>query len=439
MELYQRYPKLPDFGYLKQRLEEHARLKYEYGSSSAAIEQALNDSYSAMANALETIKNLTEDAAMRACEPDALEDIRKLRPAASPKLWTIFDAAKYTDRLAGAFLGRMAGCTLGVPVEFWSVSDMREWAAYIGDPFPPTNYWSSMKNPNSLRYDVSIVQDYTRSGLRSVPVDDDVTYTLLGLLIAEDYGLDFTIEEAGHAWVKYLPRACTAEEIALKNLRAGVSGLQAADIDNPFVQWIGADIRSDPWGYIAPGQPEKAAGMAWKDAWLSHRRNGIYGAMYFSAVISAAFACDSPIEALRLGLNEIPSDCLLAQDIRWALETGTQLMGYEDAIKAVQERFGGMSPVHTNLNACLVIFGLMIGGDDFTHCISETVAMGFDNDCTAATVGSIFGASKGIGQIPSFWYEPFNNTVLTYINGHPSFAIDDVLKRFKTLAESTFN
>ena len=68
--------------------------------------------------------------------------------------------------------------------------------------------------------------------------------------------------------------------------------------------WIGADIRSDPWGYAAPGYPEKAAEFAWRDATISHRRNGIYGAMYFSAAIAAAFATGDPVEALEAGLGD---------------------------------------------------------------------------------------------------------------------------------------
>jgi ADP-ribosylglycohydrolase len=178
--------------------------------------------------------------------------------------------------------------------------------------------------------------------------------------------------------------------------------------------------------------------MAHADAWISHRRNGIYGEMYFSAAIAAAFALDDPVEALRLGLNEIPADCLLARDVRWALETGAGIADFAQARRAVERRFGGMSGVHTNLNACLSIFGLMIGGGDFTRCIGETVAMGYDNDCTAATVGSVFGAARGLGNIPEHWYRPFNNKVLTYINGHGAFAIDDVLGRFRRLAERAF-
>ncbi len=60
--------------------------------------------------------------------------------------------------------------------------------------------------------------------------------------------------------------------------------------NNPYCEWIGADIRSDGWAYAAPGWPELAAEFANRDARLSHRWNGIYGEMFFSAAISAAFA-----------------------------------------------------------------------------------------------------------------------------------------------------
>jgi ADP-ribosylglycohydrolase len=81
----------------------------------------------------------------------------------------------------------------------------------------------------------------------------------------------------------------------------------------------------------------------------------------------------------------------------------------------------------------------MIGGDDFTRCIGETVAMGYDNDCTAATVGSVFGAAKGVAAIPEHWFKLFNNKIMTYLNEHPLFAIDDTLQRFEKLALQQFS
>ena len=49
--------------------------------------------------------------------------------------------------------------------------------------------------------------------------------------------------------------------------------------------------------------------MAYRDAYISHRKNGIYGEIFFSAAITAAFTVDNPLDALKIGLSEIPKDC----------------------------------------------------------------------------------------------------------------------------------
>jgi ADP-ribosylglycohydrolase len=268
-----------------------------------------------------------------------------------------------------------------------------------------------------------------------VPPDDDIAYTLLGLLIAEQFGLDFTTEDVGKAWVKYLPIAYTAEAIALDNIKKGIPAKEAAEINNPYVQLIGADIRSDPFAYIAAGYPEKAAEMAYQDAYLSHRRNGIYGDMLFAAAQAAAFTVDDAVEAIKIGLTEIPKESALYKDVTWALDAGKGMKNYLEARQAVDERFPQLGSVHTNNNACLTVFGLMIGGHDVTKVLSELVAMGMDNDCTAATAGSIVGAIVGKKGIPAHWYKPFNNKVLTYLIGEPQFYIDDLVLRFTKQAE----
>jgi ADP-ribosylglycohydrolase len=270
-------------------------------------------------------------------------------------------------------------------------------------------------------------------------VDDDVTYTILGLLILEKFGPDFTTADVGKAWLKYLPIACTAEKIALDNLRAGVAASKAGIKDNPFQEWIGADIRSDPWGYAAPGWPEKAAEFAYRDAYLSHRQNGIYGAMFFAASIAAAFAVDSPVEALHAGLAEIPRDCRLARDVRWALEAGPKIKDWRAARAAVDDRFVGMHSVHTNNNACLTIFGLLLGKMDFTKTIGVTVALGLDNDCTAATAGSILGAIIGADRIPPHWWKPFRNKARTYLQGHEWFTNTGLVKRYIAMAQRVWS
>lgn len=423
-----RYPKLPELGRLTNDLALYSQLMHEYGATGVA--PVLKEAEQSLKTALKRLRALPVDEELKQREPDGLAAIRAQRPKGPRRMWDTFDEASYAERLPGALLGRMAGCTLGAIVEGWPVERMARLAARNGDNFPPTDYWSDCPDPEGTRYGVSRRDSYTRDKLSGVPVDDDIAYTLLGLLIVEDFGPDFTVEDVGKAWLKYLPYACTAEDIALKNLKAGVPAKRAAVKDNPYTQWIGADIRSDPWGYLAPGWPERAAEMAWRDAYISHRRQGIHGEMFFSAAISAAFAVDDPVEAIQIGLTEIPARCGVAQAVKWALKMAPEIHSYREARAAVDERFGGMHSVHTVNNACLTIWGLTIGGLDFTRAIGETVAMGLDNDCTGATAGSLAGAVVGKRGLPAHWYRGFNNTVHSYLKRHPVFQIDDLIARF---------
>ena len=157
--------------------------------------------------------------------------------------------------------------------------------------------------------------------------------------------------------------------------------------------------------------------------------------MFFAAAQAAAFSVDSPEEAIRIGLTEIPTECTLAKDVEWALEKAPEVKNWEDARKLVDERFAGMNAVHTNNNACLTIFGLILGNKDYTKTIGEVIAMGLDNDCTGATAGSVLGGVIGLKNIPAHWTKNFNNKVFTYIKGSEELALDDVINRFLALAK----
>lgn len=409
-----------------------AQLKTETGA--AGVSEKVAEIEALLADKLAELRALPDDPALLAQEPDDLPAIQALRPPGSRRLWGALPEAEFRDKLAGALLGRFAGCILGSIVECWEVAKMEQWAAYLGEDFPPRDYWTAAERPHELKYRTCLRDTFTRDKMDGAPTDDDLIYTQLGMLILEDYGINFSLDDVGAAWMKYLPHAATAEGIALRNLHAGVAAAEAATVVNPFIFWIGADIRSDPWAYAAPGYPERAAEFAWRDASISHRRNGIYGAMYFSAVISAAFALGDPMAALEAGLAEIPADCLLAREMRWALEAAPGIKDYRQARATVDERYAGMHRIHTINNAVLTAWGLSIGGEEYTKVIGETVAMGLDNDCTAATAGSIFGAAYGAAAIPEHWTRNFNDKAFSYIIDQPQFSISDMLDRFTALA-----
>lgn len=362
-----------------------------------------------------------------ALQPDRLEDILALRPEGA------CDAPKKAENLAshmkGALIGRFAGCMLGIPVELYSVARMQQLALECGMQFPPVDYWTGTDNPDKIHYRVNKRTDYLLDNINKVAVDDDITYVILNLLLLEKYGKNYTVDNVGELWLDILPYACTAEDEALQQLKSGTRAECAANFNN-YVEWIGAAIRADAFGYAEAGNPEAAAKLAYNDAYLTHRKNGIYGEMFCAASVAAAFTAKTPLDAVREGMKQIPKESELYQALEWAFSYEGKITNYLKARALIDEKFSKMHPVHTINNMVAIVFALMLGGNDYTKCISECVAIGLDNDCTGATVGSIAGACLGIENIPAHWYDKFNNTVATYLTGYETLALDDVINRF---------
>ncbi len=361
-------------------------------------------------------------------QPDTLNEIFALRPEGADV--PAKPVSDLRNRIAGAFLGRGAGCTLGVPVENASILGMLAWAMETDTAFPPVDYWNAVWDPDHCHYGINYRREYAKDGIHELPGDDDMTYTILNLLLLEKYGKDYTVEDVGELWVDVLPVACTAEDCALQELRKGTPAKEAA-CNNGYVEWIGAAIRADPFGYACAGDPVAAAKLCYNDAFLTHRQNGIYGEMFCAAAIAAAFTAETPLDAVREGMKQIPEESELYKALCWAMEQ--EPTNYIRARVLIDDKFPGMHCVHTINNMCAIVLALKLGGTDFTKCLSNCIAMGLDNDCTGATLGSIVGACVGLDNIPKHWYENFHDTVRTYIRGYGHLSIQDVIDRFVNL------
>jgi hypothetical protein len=188
-------------------------------------DQGLADGARTMAAVLKTVKAahkklefMAPPKKLLAAEPNTLAGIRAARPKGPRRYWSAIPMALFRDKLAGAWLGRCAGCTLGAAVEFYSIDDMQHLSKVTDMSFPPREYWKQAMQPFRTRYNLDMTRQYAQSHMKYVPVDDDLTYTLLDLFILEDHGPNFTTRDVGKAWIKYLPMACTAEAAALANL-----------------------------------------------------------------------------------------------------------------------------------------------------------------------------------------------------------------------------
>ena len=183
--------------------------------------------------------------------------------------------------------------------------------------FPPTDYWTFAPEPWWVHYGKDPTRRFTRGGIRYVPADDDIVYTLLGLLAMEELGPDFTTEQTLRVLADAPALRLRRRHAALVNLRNGCGWKLAAERNNPYSESLGGDIRCDAWGYAAAGWPEEAAELAYRDAYVSHRHGGIYAAMFFAATIAAAFAVEDTLAACEIGLTEIPRTSRVYRAASW--------------------------------------------------------------------------------------------------------------------------
>jgi ADP-ribosylglycohydrolase len=372
-------------------------------------------------------------------EPSTLEAIRSARPK-KRKATKPSSKKQLQDKIHGAWLGRVSGCLLGKPVERWM--SPRLWG-YLKDTdqYPLRDYISVDAPKTTLKkYEVD-PKGWFKENITYMPEDDDTNYTTLGLAIMKKYGRGFTPENVAEAWLQEMPilHTFTAERVAYRNLCLLIQPPTSASHRNVHREWIGAQIRGDFWGYSCPGNPELAAEYAWRDASVSHVKNGIYGEMWAAAMIAHAFTTDNVEEIIGAGLAQIPAECRLAEEVDEMIKWHKEGVTYDDAVTRIhglwdEKRLHGWC--HTISNARIVALALLWGGGDFGDSICKAVQPGFDTDCNGATVGSIMGIIHGASKVPAQWTSIFNDTLETGISGFHRVSIKAMAEETQRLAEA---
>ncbi|MCC6443310.1 MAG: ADP-ribosylglycohydrolase family protein [Armatimonadetes bacterium] len=376
-------------------------------------------------------------------EPSDLEGIRAARhrtdlPELPPLALT---DAQLEDKVYGAWAGRCAGCLLGKPVEGVPTGDMWPALQALGR-WPLSDYFRSSDATLEIRRKYPRIYDSGQNADRVayMPEDDDTNYTTTGLAILKRFGPDFTPADVAHFWLSDIPilHTCTAERVAYRNLCLLIPPPESASFRNPYREWIGAQIRADFWGYANPGDPERAAEFAWRDASISHVKNGIYGEMWAAAMIAAAFVTDDPGIIIRAGLAEIPRNCRLAKAIHEVLGWHREGIEYDAAVRKLHETWNQHRAhdwCHTISNAIIVAIGLLWGEGDFGQSVCRAVQPCFDTDCNGATVGSIAGVLSGRKAIPARWIDLINDTLHTGVTGYHAVRLSEITKDSLALIE----
>ncbi|MFG2310004.1 ADP-ribosylglycohydrolase family protein [Streptomyces sp. NPDC048566] len=350
--------------------------------------------------------------------------------------------SELADRVLGGWLGRIAGNMLGKPVERgdrWTRDRIDRYLRRTS-ALPLTDYLPAPPG-GAASEEFPLRPDWpgcVRGAIHGSVRDDDVDYAILGLHLLETHGFGFSTEQVGDLWLLRLPylQTFTAERAAYRNLAQGLRPPLTATYDNPYQEWIGALIRADVYGWTCPGAPRAAASLARRDAVLSHTGNGVYGAMWAAALISAAFTAPSIRDALDTALGVIPASSRLSRAVRRVLALHETGMSWSDTLTTLSEETAGLGWIHTVPNAAVLTAGLLHGDGDFTRTVTLTVRGGLDTDSNGATAGSVAGVLTGADAIPTQWKEPLEDTVRSAVFGFDGAAISDLARRTVALARA---
>jgi hypothetical protein len=373
-------------------------------------------------------------------EPDTYDEI--IAAAVGTDAWptpTPLDDDAYADRVHGAWAGRCAGVVLGKPLEMHY--DRQQVAAYLQsvDAYPLDN-WVPAHSPAlkvTLRTDCL---PSTRGAVRFVQPDDDLHYTVMSLLLAEQKGLNFTkldvgqnlIEQVPYKWLWVADSQAYYHLVNLNDERGHAEQVDEIPTKlNPWRECMDGQLKADFWGYIFPGDPVAAARLIHRQSALSLVKNGLYGGMFVAGCISAALTANPTLATILAGgLAVIPHCSRLAEAIRnvmgWyaAAQTLADEARWITVADQIYAAYGHWYFAATINNLAFVTLALLHGNLDFTKTITTAVMCGTDTDCNSATSGSIVGAAIGYARLDPCWIEPLHDSVQTVVAdfGHGSIS-----------------
>jgi ADP-ribosylglycohydrolase len=299
----------------------------------------------------------------------------------------------YAERVYAGVLGKFIGVYLGRPVEGWPYQDILDRFGLVDRFVAP------------------------ELGLPIVVADDDISGTLAFARVVEDATEPDAIDasDVGRTWLNYIIEDRTilwwggygrsTEHTAYLNLRRGMTAPDSGSIahnGSTLAEQIGAQIFSDAFAMMHPGDPDRAVALTRAAASVSHDGVALDAAGFLAAMRAAAFD-EADLGKLIDGARRYVADrrlVALLDDVQGRVHVGDD---WRDVRGWVDERYGYAvypGPCHALSNIAMSLASLLVAGDDFTHAVAVASSVGFDTDSNAGTVGALNGIRLGLASIP---------------------------------------
>lgn len=240
------------------------------------------------------------------------------------------------------------------------------------------------------------------SGNGPIP-NDDLDLQLVNLHTLEQRGAKVTVKDFSEEWLEHVYFPYDEYGYALTNLRRGLVPPLSGYYNNSFTDCMGSPIRSELWASVAAGRPDVAAYYAYNDALVDHAGGeGVYGEVFFAALESMAYFEDDIDLLIDKAIKYIPENCKTALALKDTLDWYRKGVSYEEIRECILNKYASPNFTDASQNIAFTMVGLLYG-ENFKDGLLKTVNLGYDTDCTVATLGAIYGILYGMDYIPNEW------------------------------------
>lgn len=318
-----------------------------------------------------------------------------------PKHQTIKKDKVLADRIYAGWLAQIIGGAIGTMIEGYTTENIRKTFGNV------TDY---LRQPNTY--------------------NDDITFELALLKAVEEKGRDKVSSlDIALSWIGYIPSAWSAEDIALRNIRYGMMPPMSGRTNNPFSDWIGAQMRGVICGMLFPGNAYEAARLAWKDGVISHDNNGVLGEVFNAVLAALSFIEPDVRKLLKLALACIPHDSEYYHFARTAMNHAQLSDDWESAWTKCEAAFKEYNWIHAYPNVMAEIIALYFGEGDFEKTLNIIAMAGQDVDCNAAQILTLIGIIHGSKKIPKKYKDPIGDRLDTYLRQDRVMSIKELAQR----------
>lgn len=291
------------------------------------------------------------------------------------------DRDTMTDKVKGAWAGKMIGVMYGRPMEFACNDRM----------YTDSIRWSPENVTGAL-------------------LEDDIYGQMCFMSTLERLGLDAPVDSLAHDFAYAGFGLCHANLQGRKNYLDGLRGSEiSTPANNIHCDDIDFQIECDFIGFSNPLMPASSDSLCERVGAVMSAGDGLYAGMYVSALHALAYNCSDIEQLVVKALDAIPAesgyatlvnavlDCYRADPDDWTM-----------AWKVINEKWGSndiCTPylpfnIDAKLNGAYIVMGLLYGHGDWTRTMNITVGCGQDTDCNTCNAAAVLGIINGYNAIP---------------------------------------